>query len=265
MTVVDGERERRMVFGEVADVYERVRPGYPAELVQDVLAYGPVCRGDRVLEVGAGTGKATRLFAAHGLRMVCLEPSASMAAVARHHCAGFPDVCFEVATFEDWPLEAGAFRLVVSAQAWHWVLPEVRCPKAHAALAPGGALALFWNRPQVGNGELRAGFDEIYDRLAPALRAGASGTSPGLAQADEELPELERCGLFVSVAERRYVWSEEYSGARYLDLLQTQSDHRLLEEHVRYRLLDALGGVIADAGGAVTLDYETRLYLALRS
>ena len=263
--MVDGERERRMVFGEVADVYEQVRPGYPAELIHDVLAYGSVVRGDRVLEVGAGTGKATRLFATHGLRMVCLEPSATMAAVARHRCAGFPDVSFEVATFEDWPLEAGAFRLLVSAQAWHWVSPEVRCPKAHAALAPGGALALFWNRPRVGNRELRAAFDEVYDRFAPALRAGARGTSLELAGADEELSEIERSGLFVSVAERRYAWSEDYSSARYLDLLQTQSDHRLLEEHAQHRLLDALGGVIADGGGGVTVDYETKLYLALRS
>ena len=265
MTVIDGERERRMVFGEVADLYERVRPGYPAELIRDVLAYGSVVRGDRVLEVGAGTGKATRLFAAHGLRMVCLEPSAPMAAIARHRCAGFPDVCFEVSTFEDWPLEEGAFRLLVSAQAWHWVSSEVRCPKAHAALARDGALALFWNRPQVGNGELRAAFDEIYDRFAPTLRAGAGGTSPEPAEVEEEFSELERGGLFVSVTERHYAWSEEYPGARYLSLLRTQSDHRLLEERTRHRLLDALGRVIAEGDGGVTVDYETKLYLALRS
>jgi SAM-dependent methyltransferase len=254
-----------MVFGEVADVYERVRPGYPSELIDDVLAFASVSPGDRVLEVGAGTGKATRLFAAHGLRMVCLEPSPAMAATARRSCAKFPDVCFQAATFEDWPVEPGAFRLLVSAQAWHWVSPEVRCPKAHAALAPAGALALFWNRPRVGNPDMRQALDEVYEQFAPSLKARAPGATLPPAQADEELSEAERAGLFASVAKHSYTWCEDYSTARYLELMQTQSDHRLLDEDDRHHLLDALGPVVASAGGVITLDYQTELYLALRS
>jgi SAM-dependent methyltransferase len=59
-------RERRLSFGSVADLYEAARPSYPAELVEDVVAYAGLQQTDRILEVGAGTGKATRLFAALG-------------------------------------------------------------------------------------------------------------------------------------------------------------------------------------------------------
>jgi SAM-dependent methyltransferase len=263
--MANGEREQRMVFGEVADVYERVRPSYPSELIDDVLSFASVSAGDRVLEVGAGTGKATRLFAAQGLRMVCLEPSADMVAVARRSCAPFPDVSFQVASFEEWPIEPAAFRLLVSAQAWHWVSPEVRCVKAHSALAPEGALALFWNRPRIGDPELRQAFDEVYVRLAPAVWARTSETALQTAPPEEELSDIERSGLFVSVAERSYAWCEDYSTARYLELLQTQSDHRMLHEDNRHRLLHALAAVITGAGGAVTVSYDTKLYLARRS
>ena len=63
---------RRLAFGEVAELYDEVRPSYPAELVEDVIALAPL-DGDapRALEVGAGTGKATVLFAQRGLSDPC--------------------------------------------------------------------------------------------------------------------------------------------------------------------------------------------------
>jgi SAM-dependent methyltransferase len=101
----------------------------------------------RVLEVGAGTGKATVLLAERGLEVVALEPSVEMAAVARRNCGRFPHVAVTDVTFQNWPAEREAFQLVVSAQAWHWIAAEVRYSKARDVLTPGGALAVFWNRP----------------------------------------------------------------------------------------------------------------------
>jgi trans-aconitate methyltransferase len=66
----------------VAELYDRARPSYPAGAIDALLAHGALAPGDRVIEVGAGTGKATELLAARGLRVLALEPSAEMAAVA---------------------------------------------------------------------------------------------------------------------------------------------------------------------------------------
>ena len=93
--------------------------------------------GDRALEVGAGTGKATVLFAARGFELVALEPSAEMAAVARRNCAGFENVTIEQAEFERWSPEGERFRLAFSAQAWHWVSPDIRYSRAREALVRG--------------------------------------------------------------------------------------------------------------------------------
>ena len=172
-------REQRTVFGEVAELYDRARPAYPDALVQDVLDFvGKI--SPRILEVGAGTGKATVLFAQRDLEIVALEPSTEMAAVLHRHGDGFPGVTFAVSTFEDWVLEPAAFDLVISAQAWHWVAPDVGYVKAHAALAPRGTLALFWNRPQWDNSALRAALDDCV----PATRSRPQGTGAGLSGPD---------------------------------------------------------------------------------
>jgi trans-aconitate methyltransferase len=118
--------ERRLSFGAVAELYDQARPTYPAALVDDVLEYAGASEGDAAVEVGAGTGKATSLFAARGLQIVALEPSHGMAELARRNCAAFANVVVEEQEFERWRPGEARFRLLFSAQAWHWVSPEVR-------------------------------------------------------------------------------------------------------------------------------------------
>lgn len=106
------QRNRSNVFGEEADQYEAARPGYPGELVTDVLAdAGP----GPALEVGAGTGKATVAFAAHDVELTCLEPDARMAGVLSRRVADFPQVSVVGDRFETWPPDRG-YGLLYSAR-----------------------------------------------------------------------------------------------------------------------------------------------------
>ena len=258
------EREQGTVFGEVAELYDRARPGYPRALLEAVLAYAP--EWPRVLEVGAGTGKATVSFAEDGLEVVALEPSIEMAAVARRNCSRFPNVSVWVGRFEDWPPEPEGFQLVVSAQAWHWVDADVRYSKAHDVLARDGVLALFWNRPLWEDSALRSSIDAVYQRCAPDLKARDPGF-PGLKEPAvdrERAIEIESSGLFGAVTQRSFRWSKLYTTQDWLALLQTQSDHRMLPAAQRGDLLRAVAEVVELADGSITMDYVTRLYLARR-
>ena len=255
------ERPRRLVFGEVAEAYDAARPGYPEELVSDVLAYSGAGVGDRVLEVGAGTGKASRLFAARGVALTCLEPSAAMADVLRE---AVPNIGIEEVGYEEFVARVGSFSLVFSAQAWHWVDPSVRYAKAHQLLAPGGALALFWNRPDWDSVSFGRELDAVYETLAPGVEelgpTRAGGHTRGM---DEAYPrQLDESGLFGDITVREYPWTETYSSTEYTRLLGTHSDHRLLAEDLRERLLAELAAVIDRHGGELSLTYVTRLYLA---
>jgi SAM-dependent methyltransferase len=263
----DTPREQRLVFGEVAETYDRARPGYPPALVDDVLSLTRLGAGDRALEVGCGTGKATVQFAERGVEMLCLEPSDHMAVVARRNCERFPGITIKTASFEECPVEQGGFRLLVSAQAWHWISPEVRLPKAHEVLAPDGLLAVFWNWVDWRDEQMRAAIDGLYERLAPnfiARRPGYPGTRPPL----EEWPavrELDESPLFEPVIEREYPWSETYTTAGYVELLSTHSDHRMLPADVFARLAEGVEKFIDERGGELRIDYVARLYVGHRS
>jgi SAM-dependent methyltransferase len=263
--MTDAPREQRLVFGEVAETYDRARPGYPPALVDDVISLARLDAGDRVLEVGCGTGKATVQFAARGLDMTCLEPSESMAAVARRNCERFPRVAIETGSFEEWRLERGAFRLLVSAQAWHWVSPEARLTKAYDTLAPGATLAVFWNTVEWRDAHMRAAVDDLYERLVPDLIARRPGFPGTRSTRQLSVQELDDSTLFESISSRQYPWSETYTTDSYLALLSTHSDHRMLSADAFQRLAEGLARLIDDSGGTLRVDYVTRLHVARRA
>jgi SAM-dependent methyltransferase len=263
-----GMREQRMVFGEVAELYDSVRAGYPDALVDDVISFTGADGPDlRAVEVGAGTGKATVSFAARGLEIVAIEPSPDMAAVARRNCAQFPGVRIEETSFEDWAAPAGAFGLVYSAQAWHWVTPEVRDQKAAQALAPGGALAMFWHRVRWQPGPLPDDLERLYQRLAPDLLV-QKPTFPGLGPSpDDDLvtSEIRKTGLFTDETMRAYPWSATFTADSYTDLLMTQSGHRMLPEERSAEVLSGVRDIIAAHGGQIEIPHATLLAMARRA
>jgi ubiquinone/menaquinone biosynthesis C-methylase UbiE len=130
------------VFDEIAAEYDRRRPAYPDELVDQACQVAGIGRGDHVLEVGCGSGQLTRALAARGLHVTALEPGTSLMALARQNLEGAGAVEFVHAQFEDALLPPGQFQAVFSASAFHWVDPEVSWRKAADVLVPGGTLAL---------------------------------------------------------------------------------------------------------------------------
>jgi SAM-dependent methyltransferase len=142
------DRPRRLVFGEVAGLYDRARPGYPASLIDDLVTWAQPGAG--ALEIGAGTGKATRRLAARGVAVLGIEPSSEMAAYARVATAPLGNVEIVESEFERWQPDGVTFPLAYAAQAWHWVDQESGYAHGRAALAADGHLVAFWNRPAWG-------------------------------------------------------------------------------------------------------------------
>lgn len=259
-------RERRLVFGEVAELYDRHRPTYPPALVDDLIAEAGLDGSQAVLEVGAGTGKATALFAAHGIPVVAVEPSAEMAAVARRGVAAYGGVAIEESDFEAWDPGERRFPLLFSAQAWHWVRPEVGLPKARDVLRTEGLLAPFWNRVAWEHANIRETLTEVYARVAPQLsRDGPMHPANRLTDvSDDWEAEIAAVEGLSGAQVRNYGWTQEYSGSEYAGLLSIASEVRLLDPNRREPFLAAIVESIEGHGEPVSIPMRTRLCLARR-
>ena len=144
MTQLSGSTARRYgkVFDDVAAEYDRRRPSYPDELINQAGQIAGLGNGDQVLEVGCGSGQLTRALLARGLHVTALEPGKSLVALARQNLDGAGTVELINAQFEEAKLPRARFKAVFSASAFHWVDPRVSWQKAADVLVPGGTLAL---------------------------------------------------------------------------------------------------------------------------
>ena len=263
--------EQRFTFDGIADLYDRYRPGYPETLFDDLVLLSGLSPSDAILEIGCGTGQATSSLARRGYAMSCLEPGPRLASIARKNLVEFSGIDVICETFEAWRCEIAAFGLVFSAQAFHWLSPEIRFSKSAEALRPGGSLAVIGNAVVVdrslhgdAGGTLRAALDDAYSRYAPSLLGGSPVT--GWYAKDGPIAQLfSASGCFGPVVARRYPWSHRYDTSDYLGLMATHSDHRLLPAEQRGRLHAAIRQALEGSGEGIEVCYEANLYLGKRT
>ena len=238
-------RELGRVFDEVAEVYDRVRPTYPDDLFEDLVAVTGLSERSAILEVGCGTGQATRSLAALGSSVTAIERGEALAALARKRLERFPNVEIETTAFEQWHDRGRHFDVVLAASSWHWVDPTIGWRRAHAVLNPGGWLAVLGNVVVRRTGELEvyAETADLHERFCPGnpdwgdppleddVRATAEGWGP---------PNEDRDGFFEPPTARWYPTVQWFDGAGFADLLRSTSVYRKLDPDVGEPLLDAI-------------------------
>lgn len=225
----------RRTFDSVADLYEAARPSYPNELFDDLVELAGLKPGDRLLEIGCATGKATRTLLDRGFSVVCVEMGAQLAERAGRTLTG-SRVEIHVAPFEAWEGELETFDLVFAATAWHWVDPAIRYRKAHRLLRPGGHLA-FWSALHAfpeGFDSFFAEIQEVYDAIGESWEG--EWPPPPPEQIPDDKREIEVSGLFEDVNVKRYVWETSYTAEEYIALLNTFSGHIAMDASKREHL-----------------------------
>ncbi|WP_327365690.1 class I SAM-dependent methyltransferase [Streptomyces sp. NBC_01217] len=254
----------RGTFDEDAELYDRMRPHYPAALVTELAALSGLTSRSRVLEVGPGTGQLTVALAEPGCELTAVELGPSLAAVARRNLRGFPRAHVEVSPFEEWTPPPDPFDLVVCATAIHWIDPARRFTAAADALRPGGTLAIVTTHHVAGGSEeFFAQAQRCYERWDPATR-------PGVRLSDEAsmntvFGELEHPPWDGPVRVGRHAREITYTAEQYLDLLMTYSGHRDLAPGARNGLLACIRALIEKHhGGRITKRYLHELLTVRR-
>jgi SAM-dependent methyltransferase len=255
-------QERSRLFDQQAEAYDRFRPTYPDEVIDELL--GPAPAGLDVLDVGCGTGIASRQMAQRGAKVLGVELAPRMAEIARGH-----GVEVEIAAFEGWNAAGRSFDRVTSAQAWHWLDLPIATAKAASVLRPGGRLGLIWNAGYQPD-DLADALEEVYASVVPRgghrLYRGyaadrSSDVKTGL---DSEVDAVSAVPDFGAPTETWFPWTRAYRRDEWLDQLVSRSDHAALEPAIRDRLFEAIGAAIDDQGGSFVMNFETVLITATR-
>ncbi|ONI76763.1 SAM-dependent methyltransferase [Kribbella sp. ALI-6-A] len=249
---------RALSFGVVAEAYERFRPGYPTELLELVMAYADVPIRT-ALEIGAGTGKATRLFAHGGIAVTATEPDAAMLVELRKHVPA--NVSTVQAAFEDLPLDS-SYELVYSAAALHWTKPEGRWDRMAALVRPGGVFASFAVPIQLADPALK---EAVRAARAPYLENDGVPSPDATPPADRAMEwpgtELLEAEWFTdvrqAVIERRLTMSAE----DYVGQLSTVSAYVMLPPAERDQVFRRILEVLPET---VELNAEITAHLARR-
>jgi SAM-dependent methyltransferase len=236
-------------FGEVADLYDEVRPDLPASLAEHVLSYaGPVTSA---VEVGAGTGKATILFARRGFPITCVEPDARMAAILRQRV---PEVAIETTKFEDWQPPAGGVSLIYAALSWHWLTPVVRAQQAESALAPGATLALIGALSTYADPQLKAEMEPLFGpepfRRQPMAEWAGDELREHTALTDIQIQESDR--------------TLPYTAGNFVALHQTTAWFRGLSESEQAAQMAAMREITRAYAGRLDMTIHNTLILARR-
>jgi SAM-dependent methyltransferase len=248
---------RALRFGDVAAAYERYRLGYPDDVVDLVMSYaGRPLR--TALEIGAGTGKATRVFTRSGVAVTASEPDPAMLDQLR---ARVPGAATVQATFEALPPD-GRYELVYSAAALHWTRPEGRWSRVAALLEPDGVFANMGGPVRLADPALERAVEEAR---APYLETDEIGTPDGTPpEAGLQWPgtELQQSALFTDVeqvvVERRLALPADV----YVGYLSTVSAYLELPVDQQRQVLE---GIRRALPATVEVSADVTVHLARRA
>jgi SAM-dependent methyltransferase len=229
----------RETFDEAAELYERARPTYPDDVFDDLVSLAGLQEGARLVEIGCGTGQATLPLAERGFEIVCVELGEQLAALARRKLAGFPRVEVITAPFEAWKPSRAEFDAVVAFTAFHWIDPGVRYEESARLLREGGALAVVTTKHVLPDGGDRF-FAEVQEDYRAVTPEDDNSAPPRPDEVSDISSEIEASGCFADVAVRRYLWDVTYSSDQYIDVLDTYSGHRALDDARRQLLYERI-------------------------
>ena len=255
-------------FDQTAQLYLRMRPGYPAQLFDDLARVTALGTRAMVLEIGAGTGQATRGLLERGWSVVALEPGPALAALARQALRGIGDVDVVVSAFEQWEGHGQQFDLVLAATSWHWLDARDAYRRTAEMLRDEGYLAIIATDhvfPPEGD-ELFRDVQAAYEQVD--LTVGHRGSEP-LEPPEAILPPhveaMVSSGFFGPPTVHRYLWSRDYTADEYLALLSTYSNHIAARPEQREMLFNRIRELIqARPSATIRKHYLNTLQVAPR-
>jgi len=248
--------EESKKFDLVADIYDLYRPSYPEEMITDLTELSKISTGSSILEIGAGSGKATDCFlgsdkamdcssssdeatdfslgsgeatdcsSGSGYKMTCIEQGEHLVAKARDKYKDFKNVTFVCSPFQDWEVSDNKFDLAFAAQSFHWIPKPLGYKKIAKSLKENGVMALFWNK-YINQG------DSVSNELAALLREYkvlSMIEEKGLQTFKHRtIDGIATTNLFEETDVYQYPWKSEYTFNEFMNFISTGNGYISLD------------------------------------
>jgi SAM-dependent methyltransferase len=237
-----------------ADDYERFRPEYSPAAVAWLVEVAGLSSDISVLDLGAGTGKLTRLLVAEGLDVMAVEPSSAMRAKLAETV---PIARVLDGTAESIPLPNSSVQCVTVAQAFHHFRADDALKEIHRILGSGGALALFWI-VYAPEGAIKVELDRIIDRHIDPESAvwAAFGAWP---------KAFESTQLFSGAGQRSFPHAHALPSKYLATWMATSSDVASLPAERRDALLEEIQALASTLPQHLEMPAQTRVDLYIRN
>jgi SAM-dependent methyltransferase len=257
--------QRQNWYSPVAEAYNKVRPRYPKDLIDQVVEIAQLSTNSKILEVGCGPATATVAIAQLGCSMICIEPNPDFFQLAQQNCQVYPNVEILNTSFEEWELLDLKFDAVLAATSFHWISPEIGYPKAANALQENGYLILLWNKELQPSYEIYQSLQEVYQLYAPSLNRYENRETQ-----EEILRGLGKTvinsGQFKNLRTGQVISEVTYTVDEYLMLLNTYSPYLKLESQNKNALFAGLRERIEhDFEGSLQLSYISAFHIAQKN
>jgi SAM-dependent methyltransferase len=257
-----GEFRRR--FGDDLDAYDRTRPVAPDVVFDDVVQRAGLRDGSTVVEIGPGTGQATRPLAERGLRIMALEIDRRLAARASENVARLPHVSVSATSFEAWDPGDTAFDAVLACNSFHWIDPEIRFVKAASVLKPSGHLVVISTPVVVPNDAGRFWWDVQDDWVAVgAERLDPATLHPDLV--DDVGSAVRASGLFEEPTTVRHRFDVSLTAVDYAANQSTQSGVKGLSTEAQREFLARVQRRVEAEGGMLIVHHLAVVTVAKRA
>ena len=246
-------------FDTVAATYEKLRPGYVDDLYRAIFDYIPIGEMSNVVEVGSGSGQASAPMLKTGCFLTAVECGPHFSECLKERFREHERFSVITDKFENVDFPEGAFDLVYSASAFHWIPEEIGYKKIFSMLKNGGAFARFANHPYRAKGapELSKEIDDIYDEYYYTFyhKQREMPIEYSEEQAKERALTAEKYG-FSDIQYKMFYRERHFSAKEYVALLGTYSDHIAIDEKIRTDFFSKIAEAINNHGGVINI-YDT--------
>ncbi|WMJ87448.1 class I SAM-dependent methyltransferase [Anaerocolumna sp. MB42-C2] len=257
----DSKKESEM-FDKAAEYYDKFRPGYPNEIIEAMVINTGLIKDSKILEIGAGSGKATEYLKNYGFTIRCVEPGENLVKNGRIKFRDYPNISFECGRFEE--LEKGneKYDVIFAAQSFHWLPQPIGYQRCAEMLKDNGYLAPFWN--------MYITYDNEADKNLLKLSKKYGGFADFVSEEESVnriqsiVKGIEDSGLFETPAVYKHLWVQEYTAEEYYGFVLTGNRFLQLPDEVKEEAHAEIMEHANKFNGRIIRPYLCVLYLAAK-